>query len=159
MADSRGFIKLNRKILKNNIWFWDVFTRGQAWIDLLLVAEFTDGEFYSRRGIIKYKRGDCLYSLTDLAERWKWSRGKVRNFLTYLEENKMIKRKLEKNTYSVITILNYSQYQDKNIVSGSNDNSKKDEREQERERNLRFLLGDEYDEYMAEQRGIKQSEK
>ena len=147
MANNFGFIKLNRKIVKNKIWHWETFSRGQAWIDLLLIAEYSDGEFYSKRGLIKYKRGECLYSLSDLAERWGWSRHKVRVFLATLEEQKMIKRRLEKRTYSIITILNYSQYQDKEKSTTAKGN-KKDNDDFDYEGHLKFLLGDRYEEYM-----------
>ena len=147
MAESNGFIKIDRKIMKNWIWFDEPFNKAMAWIDVLLNAQFKDGFFQSKKGRIDYKRGDCTFSISDLSERWKWSRWKVRTFLDLLEEQDMIKRKLVKKTYSIITVLNYDKYQGKEKVIGQAKN-KKDEEDFDYDRNLRFLLGDEYDEYM-----------
>ena len=108
--------------MKNWIWFDEPFTRGMAWIDLLLNTQYKDGFFQSKKGRIDYKRGDCTFSISDLSDRWKWSRWKVRTFLDLLEEQKMIKRKLVKKTYSIITVLNYDKYQGKEKAIISRDN-------------------------------------
>lgn len=153
MAEDRGFIKINRKILENWLWEGQFLDKGRAWIDLLLVTQYKDGSFYGKKGYIEYKRGDCTLSLSDLAKRWGWSRDKVRNFLNILEKEEMIKRKLIKGTYSIITILNYDKYQGNYNVKDINSNkkTKNDEKtDADYDKSLRFLLGDEYDEYMAE---------
>ena len=112
MTESKGYIKIDRKIMNNWLWNDNQFCRGAAWIDLLLNAHFEKGSFQSKKGQINYNRGDCTYSISDLAKRWNWSRWKVRSFLDALEENGMIKRKMAKEKYAIITILNYSKYQD-----------------------------------------------
>lgn len=134
--------------MENWIWSDSVFCKGAAWIDLLLNAHFQNGAFQSKKGKITYNRGDCTYSLSDLARRWNWSRGKVRSFLGVLEEHNMIKRKMAKEKYSIITILNYDKYQGKEKVANSKNDNKKDDDGFDYDRHLRFLLGDEYDEYM-----------
>jgi len=49
-------------------------------------------------------------SSQELADRWKWSRGKVLRFLTYLEEdNRIVQQK--SNVITSISILNYEKYQ------------------------------------------------
>ena len=60
------------------------------------------------------KRGQRITSLNKLAERWKWSRKKVTNFLNLLEEDGMIIAKKEQGKYTTITIVNYNFYQDDN---------------------------------------------
>ena len=60
------------------------------------------------------KRGQRITSVNKLAERWKWSRKKVTNFLNLLEEDGMIIAKKEQGKYTTITIVNYNFYQDDN---------------------------------------------
>lgn len=146
MAENKGYIKIDRKIMDNWIWFDEPFSKGQAWIDLLLNAQFKDGFFKSKKGIINYKRGDCTYSISDLSERWCWTRWKVRKFLDFLQSEKMIERKLVKKTYSIITVLNYDKYQSKERVITPKNNKKDDDFDYEG--HLKFLLGDRYEEYM-----------
>ena len=148
MAEDRGFIKINRKIADNWLWNNEKFSRGQAWVDLLLITQYKDGFFHSKKGRIDYKRGDCTLSLSDLAKRWGWTRDKVRTFLEALEQEEMIKRTMVKSTYSIVTVLNYDKYKKKKKAFTAKKNDKKDDDGFDYDRHLRFLLGDEYDEYM-----------
>jgi uncharacterized protein (DUF433 family) len=50
------------------------------------------------------------WSETALADRWRWSREKVRNFLNYLKTVQQIDRQINK-TLSRIIIINYDKYQ------------------------------------------------
>lgn len=107
-----GWIKLHRKISLNPIWTSEKFTDGQAWVDLLLLANHRKS-YIKVRGIrIDLEPGECGYSETSLAERWKWSRGKVRRFLDFLVQQNMI-NVIQQNNHvtSIISILNYSEYQ------------------------------------------------
>ena len=62
----------------------------------------------------------------------------------------MIKRKVEKQTYSIISVLNYDKYQGNEKVKRGN--KKEDNDGFDRDKTLRFLLSDEeYAEYMKEQ--------
>lgn len=133
----RGFVKINRKIMSNWLWLDDKFSKGQAWIDLLLNTQYKDGFFPSRRGNIDYQRGDCTLSLSELARRWKWSRNKVRSFLDILENKEMIKRKMVKYSYSIVTILNYDKYQ------GKEKNYKSEDSDFDYDKTRAFLMGDE----------------
>ena len=56
-----SWIKVFRNI--ENSWLWEErpFSRGQAWIDLLLLAKFRDESFISRRGnLIDGKKRACI---------------------------------------------------------------------------------------------------
>lgn len=74
---SKGWIKLHRKLEQNFLWEEKPFSKAQAWIDLLLIANHDDGKVYR--------------SQRWLAKRWGWSHTKVRRFLNRLEEERMIK--------------------------------------------------------------------
>ena len=53
-----SWIKVFRNIEKSWLWEERPFSRGQAWIDLLLLAKFRDGSFINRRGnLVDAKKG------------------------------------------------------------------------------------------------------
>jgi len=130
---SDGWIKLHRKILESGFWEGETFSRGQAWIDLLLLTNWKP-KVIRKRGLRVYlDRGDCGWSEIALAERWRWSRGKVRRFLDELESEKMITKKRYKQTDGIqdkrtnkITIVNYEKYQNLECDDGTSNGTTDD---------------------------------
>ena len=108
----KGWIKIYRKLSDNPIWKAEPFTRGQAWIDLILLANHKDSYFFLRDHKIFVKRGQVGWSQKKLSSRWKWSRTKIKNFLKMLEIEQQLTVKKSHST-SIITILNYHKYQEK----------------------------------------------
>jgi uncharacterized phage protein (TIGR02220 family) len=112
----RGYVKLWRKVRDNPLWTSEKFSRGQAWVDLIMLANHKKG-FIRKRGIkIEVERGEVGWSERQLAERWQWSRGKVRRFLIdlCLGDFPEITRKTipqKKFVTSLIVINNYDLYQ------------------------------------------------
>lgn len=105
-----GWIKLHRQILDCDIWSSEEFSRGQAWIDLLLLANYKDSFFIKRGTKIDVKRGQIGYSMKAISSRWSWSRSKVDRFLKLLEnEHQIIVQKTSLTT--IITVINYDRYQ------------------------------------------------
>lgn len=101
-----GWIKLPRCIMDDPLYFAEPFTRAQAWIDLLLLANYADGYFIVRGNRINVKRGQIGRSQQNLAERWRWSRGKVDRFLTEMEnDGRIIQQK--SRLISLISIVNF----------------------------------------------------
>ena len=123
MGANCGWVKLHRKIIDNPYWQSEPFTRGQAWVDLLLMANHKPG-FVRKQGVrVDISPGDIGMSETELAARWQWSRGKVRRFVEELEVDGMVERK---NTETdrrklIISICNYSKYQDQSSTDGTGD--------------------------------------
>lgn len=105
-----GWIKLHRKIMDTPLYLSEPFTRMQAWIDLLLLANHKEGLFYVRGNKVVVGRGQIGTSSRMLANRWKWSRGKVERFLQDLEESGQIKPQ-KTNVITLISICNYDEYQ------------------------------------------------
>lgn len=101
---------ISRKLFDNPIWYHETFTRGQAWVDLIGNANYVDSEFMVRGNLVKIKRGQIGWSELTMAKRWKWSRNKVRRFLSMLEMKHQIEQQ-KNNVTTVITILNYENYQ------------------------------------------------
>ena len=109
----RGYIKLWRKMQDDDLWNAEKFTRGQAWVDLIMLANHKPQTIIIRGIATKIRRGQLAYSELSLSTRWKWSRGKTRRFLQLLEsqnEQKIVQQK--NNVTSLITIKNYERYQE-----------------------------------------------
>ena len=88
------------------MWLEDTFTKGQAWVDLIMMAKRPDSD----------DPGAVCCSVLYLANRWKWSRGKVKRFLERLKEAGMII--VHKNGHQngqsngkLLTLAKYSAYQ------------------------------------------------
>ncbi len=105
-----GWIKLYRSLLKDKIWLSEKFTKGQAWVDLILLAKYKDGMFMKRDVMVDYKRGDITEGIVNLAIRWRWSRGKTQRFIDYLEKVSNIVQQ-KSTVLTVISIVNYDEYQ------------------------------------------------
>ncbi len=109
-----GYIKLHRQLQECWVWFDEEdpepFSKGQAWVDLLLSVNHADKRVKLDNRIIEIKRGQKLTSIRKLADRWKWSRKKVSNFLDLLESDDMIHQE-RATRYTLITVVNYSLYQ------------------------------------------------
>ena len=86
----------------NELWLAERFTMGQAWVDLLLLANHADGSFWVRRIEVHVKRGEVAYSALTLAARWKWNRKTVARFLGMLKKRGMVDTRIS-NLTTVIT--------------------------------------------------------
>jgi len=106
-----GWISLHRKIRENPIWKEKPFSRGQAWIDLILRANHKDNQFLLGNEFILCKKGQFYTSESKLSIEWGWSRKKVARFFKCLEGGLMVSRKCT-NKWTRITITNYSTYQE-----------------------------------------------
>jgi len=105
-----GWYSIHRKLLDSPLWLAEPFTRGQAWIDLIGLANHKPGHIRVRGNRVDLQRGQVGWSEVSLAARWQWSRDRVRRFLSELEKDARI---IQQKTYvtSVITITNYPSYQ------------------------------------------------
>lgn len=108
---SKGWICLHRSIQDSWVWQNESFSRGQAWIDLLLTANHEDHKIVVDNDLMTIKRGQMLTSVRKLSERWKWSVKRTQKFLKILEEDQMLTKKSGKR-YTLLTILNYAKFQD-----------------------------------------------
>ncbi|KNF09840.1 phage protein [Gottschalkia purinilytica] len=112
MMDSKGWIKLHRNIQSHWIWQSEKpFDKRSAWIDILLLVNHDDNKVFFDNEIIIVKRGEHITSEIKLAERWGWSRTKVRNFLELLQKDGMIKNIKEGRKRTRLIVLNYNDYQ------------------------------------------------
>jgi len=105
-----GWISLHRQIKDHWLWKDKPFSKGQAWIDLLLLASHKSSKFPLGNELIEIERGSLITSELKLASRWGWSKTKVRAFLKLLEDDEMIVKKSD-NKKTTINIVRYSDFQ------------------------------------------------
>ncbi len=109
-----GWVRLHRKLADHPIWTREKFTKGQAWVDLILLASYADHIAFQSTKAVTVKRGQVLTSQVNLAKRWRWNRETVRTFLLLLKSTNMVAIETSKATdtgYTLITMLNYELYQ------------------------------------------------
>lgn len=107
----QGWLKIHRKILENFLWEDRPFSRGQAWIDLLLMANHEDKKVMFGGNVVEIKRGQKITSIRTLCDRWGWSNSKVKYFFQQLKHEKMLDYKSDAKK-TVYTIVNYNDYQE-----------------------------------------------
>jgi len=109
MAKDQGFIPLYRKIRDHWIWQDKPFSKGQAWIDILLKANHAARKMATKGGFLDIQRGQFVSTERHLADDWGWSRGKVRTFMTALKSDQMLAQEKAQGL-SITTVCNYMEY-------------------------------------------------
>lgn len=138
-----GWIKLYRQIGEH--WLWDdkPFSKGQAWIDLLLLADSKDGKFPYKDTMVEGKRGTVYRSVLYLSSRWGWGREKTRRFLKRLEADGMVSVKSTTHQ-TAITIINYGFFQDSQPTRQATENQQTDNRPSNQSTHTRNKRNKEY---------------
>lgn len=109
---NKGWVSIHREIQDH--WLWNdnrVFSKLEAWLDILLSVNYSDKKVVIKNDVFIVKRGQSINSQITWSERWNWNRSKVRRFLDLLENDNMIEIKTN-NITTILTVCNYSDYQD-----------------------------------------------
>ena len=109
MAEN-GWIKLHRQISSHDLWLSEKFSKGQAWVDLLLLASHKPQPILVRGIKISLEKGEFCRSLEFLAARWFWSKVKTSNYLLWLVHGGLLGKKVVYKI-SVYTVTNWDKYQ------------------------------------------------
>lgn len=105
-----GWVKVHRNLMEHPIWMEKPFSKGQAWVDIILSANHTGRKVLIGNKMETIDSGSFVTSELKLMDRWGWSKNKVRAFLKLLENDSMIvKNSNSKRT--AITLVNYGKYQ------------------------------------------------
>lgn len=111
----KNYYLLQRKIVTDPLYYLEPFTKHSAWLDMIRLANWDTGQIKDGQEIIKLKRGEFCHTERHLARSWKWSRGKVRRFLKWLENDEriMVHRTVQLTGHPriVVTLCNYQKYQ------------------------------------------------
>lgn len=123
---AKGFIKLHRRIQDH--WLYEEkrkFSKFEAWVDMLLMANHKDNKFLLGNELVEVKRGQFITSIRKLGEKWGWSNTKVSQFLDLLKSDEMIDYKKDTKK-TLITIDKYSVYHDNEIEKKTPNEHEKD---------------------------------
>jgi len=121
---SKGYVSIHRELFDHWVWKDKPFSRGQAWIDLILMANHCDSKIMFDGRFVEVGRGDIITSSVKLSERWGWSRNKVSLFLKNLESDQMVITKTDSKK-TALTICNYSDWQDSQTAKEQQKDSRK----------------------------------
>ena len=104
-----GWIKIHRKIVNN--WIWENPDYFRAWIDILLMVNHQEKKITINGKLVTIKRGEKLTSIVKLADRWHWSRNRVKRFLDLLEQDAMCTT--NRSAFgTTLKVSNYAEYRD-----------------------------------------------
>ncbi|AUM91539.1 DnaD domain-containing protein [Clostridium botulinum] len=112
-GEGKGWVSLYRSIQDHWLWQEKPFSKGQAWLDLLLSANHQDKKIIFDSNLIEVKRGQFITSIRKLCDRWGWSNSKVKKFLDTLQLDEMIHYKSDTKK-TTINIEKYELYQSSN---------------------------------------------
>lgn len=87
---NKGWIRIDRSIRDSWIWKGESFSKGQAWVDLLLRAAYEDKTFYWNENLVQLKRGQIITSISKLSKDWGWGWRRTVRFLDMLKSDGMI---------------------------------------------------------------------
>lgn len=117
---NQGFVKLYRKLLDS-----DVKSLGVVGIGFmaycLLKANHKDNKWFDGSKFLEIKRGQFVTSSLELANELKLGRQVIRTTIRKFEELEIITTKAT-NRYTLMTIVNYSKYQDKYMPANQQTN-------------------------------------
>ena len=123
----QGWIKAYRKLAENPLWLEKPFSKGQAFMDLLFMANREPATLIYGNTVIKLERGQLHTSEIKLMDRWGWSKKKVRAYLLLLKSLDMATAQgTAKGT--TITVENYSVYQDCGTAQDTEEDTAKEPR-------------------------------
>lgn len=104
-----GWIKLHRGIFDH--WIASDSDYLSVWLRMLSDANFEDKKHLFNGSLMEVKRGQIIFGLEAWSAKTGVSIAKLRRMIKMLENDKMISRQ-KTNKYSLISILNYTKYQD-----------------------------------------------
>ena len=106
---NKGFVAINRSLLEHWIWTAESFTKGQAWVDLILLANHEEKKIMISGQLKVIKAGQMWTSYRTLAERWGWSINKVLRYTKMLKSDGMIYTDGTPNG-TLLTLVNYDKF-------------------------------------------------
>jgi hypothetical protein len=105
----KGWIRLDRAIQDHFLWREPEALK--LWLHLLMAASLTDKATVFNGKMLNIKRGDVVFGLHAASARLDISVRRLRKYLDWFQSDNMIDKQTT-NKFSIISITNYSQYQD-----------------------------------------------
>lgn len=118
--ESNGWIKVYRQLSDKNWWKKERFTRGQAWIDILLSVNYEDKTIILNDIEYLVPKGSFVTSQQKLADKWKWGIASVSRFLNFLKKAEQCLEYKTEHSQTHIFVLNWKKYQNEVLNLESN---------------------------------------
>ena len=104
-----GWVKIHRRVLDH--WASQEPEFLAVWVRILMEANHSDKKQMINGSLVTVKRGSLVYGRNAFSERSGVTVNKLRRIITTLESEGMIHQQ-NTNKYSIISIANYSKFQD-----------------------------------------------
>lgn len=134
MSDNKGWICLHRSLLDHDLWKRRPFSKGQAWVDILLQVNHEDRKILLGNEHIMVEKGSFITSEVKLMERWGWSKSKVRAYLKTLQNDHMIVKKTDRKK-TTIFVENWGKFQSQQTTEEPEKDHKKTAKEPQKDTN------------------------
>jgi hypothetical protein len=109
MANLKGSITIDRRLLDHDVWNRDPACYRGAWIDLIALANDEDRVTTIHGEPVPLKRGQLAWSQRRLEQRWMRSEPWVKAFLKFCQDQTMITVDANRRR-TIITVINYEVY-------------------------------------------------
>lgn len=113
----KGWISIHKQIRDH--WVWEDPRYLRAWMDMLMMANYSEIKKPYKDDIVTIKRGEFPSSYRALGLRWGWSKNTVIKFINRLKADTMVDTHTEFG-FTVVKIVNYDKYQsEKGTATGT----------------------------------------
>jgi len=111
MSDRIGYLKLYRKTVDSDFWVDpDPFSLRDAFIHVLLAANWREGISRRNGHKVVINRGQWLTSIRKLMETFHWSKNRVYRWLKTMRDYEMLESE-NLGFGTLLTVVNYDKYQ------------------------------------------------
>ena len=119
----QGWVAIHRQLQNSWLWTDKPFAYGQAWIDMIMMANHEEKTILFEGELITIQRGMFHTSILKLSERYGWHRKKTTKFINLLEKQNMVTTK--RTTHgTTVSIVNYDIYQNLGATVGTMEGNK-----------------------------------
>jgi len=125
----QGWFKVYRGWMESDVFASEAYTEREAWLWLIENALIKNTTISVKGQPVELERGQLSYSMRFLAAQWGWHRNRVKRFLDRLKSWTMIRAETGTAAgqgQTIITICNYSKFQDAWDSSEQNPGQKRD---------------------------------
>lgn len=116
-----GWYSMKRGWMDHEVFRKTPYSQREAWIWLIENAVYEERTVNISGRPVVLQRGQLSYSVRFLAEAWKWTESRTQRFMNKLKSWGMIETKSDMGQ-QIITICNYSKYQDHDTKNDTNKN-------------------------------------
>lgn len=114
MAKNEWWVKISVSLMDHFVWNGEPFTRGQAWVDLIMLVNHEPTKTVVDGQVIEVGIGEYVTSIRRLADRWNRSVKWVMDYLDLLRSDNMVETKVVghgKNSKTLLFLVNYEGFQ------------------------------------------------